>query len=214
MSRPAAKSERVAAFSDGVIAVIITIMVLELKPPAHPTFAALRLLWPTLLSYVVSYLFVAIVWVNHHHLLRYAESATAPLIWSNLGFLFTVSLVPFATAWLADTRLAAVPMAVYAAVFVLVNISYLFLENEAMRQAEADGALLRGRARRYTHARSVLTLIVFGVSLVLALYAPRSAFVLLCACVLSYLSPGSLACSSEDAAQPMQNFAAPKERED
>ena len=103
-------TERLGAFSDGVFAVIITIMVLELKPPSQPSFAALLALWPTALSYAVSYLFIAIVWVNHHHLLRFAEHATPRLVWINFAHLFMVSLVPFSTAWVAGTRLAAVPV--------------------------------------------------------------------------------------------------------
>jgi uncharacterized membrane protein len=108
--------ERLGAFSDGVFAVIITIMVLDLKPPPQPSFAALLPLWST----AVSYLFVAIVWVNHHHLLRPAYHATPRLIWWNFAHLFAISLVPVSTAWVAVTRFAAVPVAVYAAVFAMV----------------------------------------------------------------------------------------------
>ena len=116
--KPKATPERLGAFSDAVFPVIITIMVLDLRPPPQATLAALLPLWPTALSYAVSYLFIAIVWVNHHHLLRFTEHATPRLIWVNFAQLFMVSLVPFSTAWVADTRLAAVPVAVYAAVFV------------------------------------------------------------------------------------------------
>jgi hypothetical protein len=125
VAKSEATSERSGAFSDGVFAVIITIMVLDLRPPPQATLAALLRLWPAALSYVVSYLFIAIVWVNHHHLLRFAEHATSRLIWVNFAHLFMVSLVPFSTAWVADTRLAAVPVFVYAAVFVLVNLALL-----------------------------------------------------------------------------------------
>ena len=202
MAREAAKSERIAAFSDGVIAVIITIMVLELKPPAQPTFAALRTLWPTFVSYLVSYLFVAIVWINHHHLMRFAGRATMRLIWSNFGFLFAISLVPFTTAWLAETRLARVPVTVYAAVFLFANVAYLFFEREALSQGEAEGRLPQARLRRYAGARSLATLAGFAASGLLALRYPRIGFALLCLCVLSYLQPGLLACSAEDPAQP------------
>jgi uncharacterized membrane protein len=113
------KPDRLSAFSDGVFAVAITIMVLELKPPQSPRLGALLSLWPTAVSYVVSYLFIAIVWVNHHHLLRYADRATPQLIWGNFAHLFSVSLIPFSTAWIANTELAAIPVALYAGVFVL-----------------------------------------------------------------------------------------------
>ncbi len=140
VTRRTSNTERVGAFSDGVFAVIITIMVLELKPPEDPSFAALALLWPTALSYAVSYLFIAIIWVNHHYLLRLAEGATPQLIWWNFAHLFLVSLIPFSTAWIATSRMAAVPVFVYAAVFVLVNIAYLAFECEALSTAETRGA--------------------------------------------------------------------------
>ena len=120
--------ERVGLFSDAVFAVIITILVLRaqaaerryLQCPA--TAAAL-----TGLSYAVSYVFIAIVWVNHHHLFSYAQVATPRLVWSNFAHLFSVSLIPFTTGWIADSRLAAAPVAMYAAIFVLVNITYIAL---------------------------------------------------------------------------------------
>jgi uncharacterized membrane protein len=95
MAQPAPSPDRLRVFSDGVFAIIMTILVLELRPPESPTFAAFLSLWPTALSYAVSYLFLAIVWVNHHHVARYAEAATPRLIWGNFAHLFTVSLIPF-----------------------------------------------------------------------------------------------------------------------
>src|SRR5882762_9991090 len=92
--------ERLSIYSDGVFAIIMTILVLDLRAPESASFAALLPLWPTALSYAVSYLFLAIVWVNHHHLLRYADTATNRLIWGNFSHLFTVSLIPFSTAWI------------------------------------------------------------------------------------------------------------------
>jgi uncharacterized membrane protein len=93
--------ERLSAFSDAVFAVLITVLVLELRPPELPTFKALLSLWPTWLSYAVSYLFIAIVWANHHHLMRYAIEVTPRLMWFNLAHLFSVSLLPLSTAWMA-----------------------------------------------------------------------------------------------------------------
>jgi uncharacterized membrane protein len=92
--------ERLSAFSVNVFSVIITIMVLELNPPRHHSFAALLPLWPTAVRYVVSYLFIGIVWVNHHHVLQYADAPTAILFWRNFAHLFSVSLLPFSTAWM------------------------------------------------------------------------------------------------------------------
>jgi uncharacterized membrane protein len=96
-----ATPDRLSAFSDGVFAVLITVLVLELRPPEVPTFKALLLLWPTWLSYAVSYLFIAIVWTNHHHLMRHATEATPRLMWFNFAHLFSVSLLPLSTAWMA-----------------------------------------------------------------------------------------------------------------
>jgi Endosomal/lysosomal potassium channel TMEM175 len=107
MAAREAGTRRLSLFSDGVFAVLITILVLELKPPSADTFSALLPLWPTGLSYAVSYLFIAIVWVNHHHLFSYAEVATPRLMWSNFAHLFSVSLIPFTTEWIAESRLAA-----------------------------------------------------------------------------------------------------------
>ena len=106
-----ATPERLSAFSDGVFAVLITVLVLELRPPEAPTFEALLSLWPTWLSYAVSYLFIAIVWTNHHYLMRYAKQATPRLLWFNFAHLFSMSLLPLSTAWMAVSRLAPQPVA-------------------------------------------------------------------------------------------------------
>jgi uncharacterized membrane protein len=187
VTRRIPKTERLGAFSDGVFAVIITIMVLELKPPEEPTFPALALLWPTALSYAVSYLFIAIVWVNHHYLLGMAEGATPQLIWWNFAHLFMVSLVPFSTAWIAKSRMAAVPVFVYAGIFVLVNIAYFAFEYEALSQAQTLG--VSDRLRKITRARSVLTLAMFSVATLVSLKFPWCGFGLVCCVLLAYLRP-------------------------
>jgi uncharacterized membrane protein len=154
-------SKRLAAFSDGVFAVIITITVLDLKPPAEPTLQALALLWPLMLSYAISYLFIAIIWVNHHHLLGFAHVATAELIWWNFAHLFMVSLVPVTTAWMAATRLATTPVFIYALVFVLVEIAYIAFERTAFSQATESE--ITPRLMRIARLRSYVALIVFTV---------------------------------------------------
>jgi uncharacterized membrane protein len=179
--------ERLRAFSDGVFAVLITVLVLELKPPTAHGFSALLPLWPTGLSYVVSYLFIAIVWVNHHHLFNYAEAATPRLVWSNFAHLFSVSLIPFTTEWIADSRLAAAPVSLYAAVFVLVNITYLALCWEAVdRPAHED---ISARMRRSMQMRSFITIAVFVTAALLALRWPVVAMSLICLCLIGYLRP-------------------------
>jgi uncharacterized membrane protein len=180
--------ERLGAFSDGVFAVIITIMVLELKPPAEPTFAALLPLWPTGVSYAVSYLFVAIVWVNHHHLLRFADHVTAGLIWWNFAHLFAISLVPVSTSWVAVTRFAAVPVAVYAGVFVMVNSAFVAFVWEVLAQAEVQEKL-SARMLRVTRVRSVVTLGIFAIAMVLSLWFPLLGFALVPCVLLAYIRP-------------------------
>jgi uncharacterized membrane protein len=180
-------ADRLGTFSDGVIAVIITIMVLELKAPEEPTFSALLPLWPTAISYAVSYLFIAIIWLNHHHLLRFVSYATPALIWVNFAHLFGVSLVPFATAWIARTQLASAPVATYAAIFVCVNIAYRVFERQALDQA--DTTQVPERACRMARRRSLATLLIFASAMLCALIAPRIGFALICCALLPYLTP-------------------------
>jgi uncharacterized membrane protein len=182
-----ATPERLSAFSDGVFAVLITVLVLELRPPEVPTFAALLTRWPTWLSYAVSYLFIAIVWVNHHHLMRHATEAMPRLIWFNFAHLFAVSLLPIATAWMAVSELAPQPVAFYAGVFFLVNATYVLLLWELVTLRPADD--VSRRVRRAMRVRSVATLCVFGTAAVVALRFPVAGLVLCCVCLIWYLRP-------------------------
>ena len=179
--------DRLAAFSDAVIAVIITIMVLELKAPESPTFSAFLSLWPTAASYAVSYLFIAIVWVNHHHLLRFVVHVTPRLIWVNFAHLFAVSLVPFATAWIARSQLASAPVVVYAAIFVCVNLAYRMFEKEVLDQANTSQ--ICQRARQMGRRRSLGTLLIFVAATLLSLGVPWLGLVLICSALILYLRP-------------------------
>src|SRR5947209_2705627 len=179
-----ATPERLSAFSDGVFAVLITVLVLELRPPDLPTFRALLLLWPTWLSYAVSYLFIAIVWTNHHYLMRFATEATPRLLWFNFAHLFSISLLPLSTAWMAVSRLAPQPVAFYAAVFFLVNATYVALIWELIRAHEVSSA-----ARRIMRFRSLMTLCLFGIAAVVALKYPLIGLGLCICCLIVYLKP-------------------------
>jgi uncharacterized membrane protein len=179
--------ERLSIFSDGVFAVLITVLVLELRPPDLPTFRALLLLWPTWLSYAVSYLFIAIVWANHHHLLRYAAEATPRLMWFNFAHLFSVSLLPFSTAWMAVSKLAPQPVAFYAAVFFLVNATYIGLIRELIDRAPVDD--VSPSERRTMRVRSIATLCVFGIAAVVALKYPLIGLGMCICCLVVYLKP-------------------------
>jgi len=187
MAQQRPTTNRLASFSDAVFAVIITIMVLELKPPEHPTFAALRPLWPTALSYLVSYYFIAIVWVNHHHLLRFFPHSTPRLIWINCVHLCMVSLVPFSTSWVADTKFAKAPVFLYAAIFVLVNLAYIPFEWHALSVATIQEISLR--SRRFAKVRSATTLGTFVLAMLVSLQSPYWGFGLVCCALLFYLRP-------------------------
>jgi TMEM175 potassium channel family protein len=182
-----ATPERLSAFSDGVFAVLITVLVLELRPPELPTFKALLLLWPTWLSYAVSYLFIAIVWANHHHLMRYATEATPSLMWFNFAHLFSVSLLPLSTAWMAVSELAPQPVAFYATVFFLVNATYIFLIWELIDRAPVDG--VPPKVRTIMRVRSIVTLSLFGVAALVALKFPLVGLGICCCCLTIYLKP-------------------------
>src|SRR6478609_11244839 len=175
--------ERLSAFSDAVFAVLITVLVLELRPPELPTFKALLSLWPTWLSYAVSYVFIAIVWANHHHILHYATEATPRLMWFNFAHLFSVSLLPFATAWMAVSRLAPQPVAFYAAVFFLVNATYLLLIWELIDAGEQ----VPPRVRKVMYFRSITTLCSFAIAALVALRYPLIGLGICIACLVVYL---------------------------
>src|SRR5215467_10867545 len=165
-----ATPERLSTFSDGVFAVLITVLVLELRPPELPTFKALFQLWPTWLSYAVSYLFIAIVWTNHHFLMRYAEEANSRLLWFNFAYLFSVSLLPLSTAWMAVSDLAPQPVAFYAAVFFLVNATYIALIWELLERGRVRE--LSAKERRVMRIRSIVTLVIFAAAAAVALKFP------------------------------------------
>lgn len=179
--------ERLSAFSDGVFAVLITVLVLELRPPESPTFAALLALWPTWLSYAVSYVFIAIVWANHHHLMRYASETTPRLMWFNFAHLFSVSLLPLSTAWMAVSELAAQPVAFYAAVFFLVNATYVALLWDLVGRAPAGE--VQPRERRIMRTRSIVTLATFAIAAGVALRFPVAGLAMCCCCLIVYLKP-------------------------
>jgi len=183
----AVTADRVAFFSDAIIAVVMTVMVLEFKAPDQPSFSALWPLWPTVISYAVSYLFIAIIWINHHYLMSLVGPPTLRLIWINFAHLFMVSFLPFATAWIARTQLASAPMVLYAALFVCVDIAYNVFEREVL--ARADATQVPNRTRRMARRRSLAVLAIFATSTLVAFVAPRFAFGLICSALLLHLRP-------------------------
>jgi uncharacterized membrane protein len=182
-----ATPERLSAFSDGVFAVLITVLVLELHAPHEPTFNALLALWPQWVSYAVSYLFIAIVWINHHYLMRYAVESTPRLLWFNFAHLFAMSLLPLSTAWMAVSELAPQPVAFYAVVFFLVNATYIALIWELVEEAPAKR--VSGLARRIMRYRAVVTLCFFGTAALIALKYPLVGLGICVGCLVGYLRP-------------------------
>jgi uncharacterized membrane protein len=180
-------ADRLAAYSDAVFAVIVTIMVLELEAPEQAAFSALWPLWPTAVSYAVSYLFIAIIWINHHYLMRFAGPPALRLMWINFIHLFMVSLLPFATAWIARTRLASSPVVFYAGLFVCIDIAYNLFERDIL--IRADATALPVRARHMARRRSVAVLAIFSSAMLVAFVAPRLGFALICGGLLLHLRP-------------------------
>src|SRR5436190_7362790 len=133
---------RLEAFSDGVMAILITIMVLELRVPYGADWAALRPLVPVFLSYVLSFVVLGIYWNNHHHMLQATDRINGKIMWANLHLLFWLSLLPFATGWMGENHFEALPTAVYGVVLLMAAISYTLLQMKLTHHAGAENALL------------------------------------------------------------------------
>lgn len=165
--RFATRTDRVEAFSDGVFAVIITIMVLELRPPPGTDFHSLLQTLPSIATYAVSFVFVAIYWNNHHHLLRASAGVDGAAMWANLNLLFWLSLVPFSTAWLGRNPLALGPTVLYATIFLLDGLAYALLES----------ALIAVNGRDTPFGRAIAVDVKGRVSLLLYVIGIGAAFV-------------------------------------
>ena len=139
------QTNRLEAFSDGVLAIIITIMVLELKVPHSVDLAAIRPLFPVLLSYVLSFVYIGIYWNNHHHLLKAVKNTSGAMMWANHHLLFWLSLFPFATAWMGENHFAAMPSALYGAVLFMAAVAYNVLQR-LITAAEGGSGSKLGRA--------------------------------------------------------------------
>ena len=158
---------RLQAFSDGVLAIIITIMVLELRVPHGTDLAALRPLAPVLASYVLSFVYIGIYWNNHHHLLHLTRHVNGAILWANLHLLFWLSLVPFVTGWMGENRFAPVPTAAYGAVLLLAAVAYLILQRTIIRSQGSTSALAAAVGRD-TKGKASMVLYVAAIPLALA----------------------------------------------
>jgi len=177
---------RLEAFSDGVLAVIITIMVLDLKAPRSGEPGALLRLWPSFAIYLVSFFLTTLYWINHHGLMAQARRVTTGLLWANSGLLFGASLIPFATAYVAETRLAPFPTAVYAGLQLLCAVAFNVVDRKIVLQRD-DEAFRRGA--RIRRRQNQIAVGVYAASMIVALFRPMVAILLFTAVALAYVAP-------------------------
>jgi len=160
---------RVETFFDGVVAIIITIMVLEMKVPHGDTLEALSPLIPVLLSYVLSFLYLGIYWNNHHHMMHAAHRATGSILWANLQLLFWLSLIPFTTGWMGENHFATIPVAGYGVVLLMAAIAYWILQQRIIA-SQGEGSVLKKAVRKDWKGK--LSPLLYIVAIVLAFLSP------------------------------------------
>jgi uncharacterized membrane protein len=158
---------RLEAFSDGVLAIIITIMVLELKVPHHPTWEALTPLLPVFLSYLLSFVYVGIYWNNHHHMLHTCETTTGRILWANLHLLFWLSLIPFTTGWMGENHFAALPVALYGVNLLCAAIAYYILQQQIIAAQGRSSPLRRAVGSDW---KGKLSPVIYVVGIVSAIF--------------------------------------------
>jgi uncharacterized membrane protein len=177
---------RLEAFSDGVIAILLTIMVLELKVPHDPTLQALRGVAPVFSTYVLSYVFIGIYWNNHHHMLHAATRVNGRILWANLHLLFWLSLVPFATAWMGETRVAPIPTAIYGGILLLAGVAYYILKTAIITSQGPHSPL---KAAVGTDTKGKISPVMYAIAIPLAFVNPWISAALYVAVALMWLVP-------------------------
>lgn len=177
---------RLEAFSDGVIAIIITIMVLEMKVPHSETIEALVPLFPVFLSYVLSFVYLGIYWNNHHHMLHTCNRVTGSMLWANLHLLFWLSLTPFATGWVGENHFAALPTALYGVVLLMSSIAYWILQRRIIVAQGADSLLKKAIGNDW---KGYLSPVTYAVAIPLSFWSPMLAMGLYVLVALIWLVP-------------------------
>ena len=180
------QKERLLAFSDGVIAIIITIMVLELKVPHGAEWADLVKLVPVFLSYVLSFIYIAIYWNNHHHMMHMVTKVNGNVLWANMHLLFWLSLIPFATGWMGENHFAALPVAIYGVALLMPAIAYLILQTSIIKVG-GTGSLLSTALGADLKGKISPLLYLTGIGL--AFFAPWAACLIYVAVALLWLIP-------------------------
>ena len=182
------ESNRLEAFSDGVLAIIITIMVLELKPPHGADWAALTPLLPVFTSYVLRFVYVGIYWNNHHHLMKATDRIGGGVLWANLHLLFWLSLVPFAAGYLGENHFAAAPTAFYGIILLMSGLAYSILVRSLLAHHGAESALARAIGR---DRKGWLSLLLYAVAVAVSFRVPLLANLIYVAVAIIWLVPDS-----------------------
>jgi len=180
------ENKRLEAFFDGVVAIIITIMVLEMKVPHGDSIEALSPLVPVLLSYVLSFVYLAIYWNNHHHMLHTVRKVTGSMLWANLHLLFWLSLIPFATGWMGENHFASLPAAVYGFVLLMAAIAYWILEQRIIASQGEDSILKKAVGKDWKGKSSPL---LYITGIMLAFVSPWLAVAIYVIVALMWLVP-------------------------
>ena len=183
------EKNRLEAFSDGVLAIIITIMILELKQPAGDGLKDFLALAPTLLAYLLSFVFIAIYWINHHHIFHDAEQINVKILWCNIAWLFSMSFIPFATAWVGTYPRSPVPLSLYFAdmslASILFHLMYYFIFKES------------GCGKFRLSARNIISLVTYFAAAVFGGYCPIAAFILVAVVSLWWIIPEKKTCECD-----------------
>jgi uncharacterized membrane protein len=177
---------RLEAFSDGVMAILITIMVLELRPPQAPTVAALMPLVPEVISYILSFVFLGIYWNNHHHLFQVVEHISGGVLWANSHLLFWLSLVPFVTAWMGENNFAKVPTAMYGVVLLGCGLAYTILVRTLLANHAPESRLAKSIGK---DAKGYISLVMYLTAIPMALVHRAIAGMIYAAVALMWLIP-------------------------
>jgi uncharacterized membrane protein len=180
------KTNRLEAFSDGMIAIFITIMVLEMKVPHGQALGDLAAVWPVFLSYILSFVYLGIYWNNHHHMLHKCQRVTGGILWANTHLMFWLSLIPFATGWMGENHFGPVPAALYGAVLFMAAMAYWILERVIIASQGPDSALHRAIGK---HWKERISPLLYAVGVAIAFQRPAVALAIYAGVAMMWLVP-------------------------